>query len=97
MSSRHLPRYHVQEAAEAHAASTAGKLDAGIPEKYTRTLGPRGLEGSLPTPPILGVPEAPGNLSTTTEPLITGHVLTSRRVRACSAALPVFPLHARGP
>lgn len=50
MSSGHLPRYHVQEVAEAHTASTARKLDARILRSIPRTLGPRGLEGPLLTP-----------------------------------------------
>lgn len=50
MSSGHLPRYHVQEVAEAHTASTARRLDARILRSIPRTLGPRRLEGPLPTP-----------------------------------------------
>lgn len=74
MSSGHLPRYHVQEAAEAHTASTARKLDAGILEKYTQDIGTPRVGGlSSYSYHILEVPEALGNLSTTTEPLIISH------------------------
>lgn len=74
MSSGHLPRYHVQEAAEAHTVSTARKLDAGILEKYTQDIGTPRVGGlSSYSYHILEVPEALGSLSTTAEPLIISH------------------------
>lgn len=66
----------VQEAVEAHTASTARELGAGVLAGISRTLEPQGLEGvSSYSYHIPEDPEALGNRSTTTEPPIISRLI----------------------
>lgn len=66
----------ILEVVEAHTASTARKLDAGILDRYIKDPGPPRVGGlSSYSYHILEVPEALGNLSTTAEPLIISQLM----------------------